>query len=504
MTPSGAPRPRGVLPRGAEPGPPLRRRVLHRGPHHRDLLPARAARRARPAVGNVTFHATAASAQAAGYRACKRCLPDATPGSPEWDVAADVAGRAMRLIADGRRRPRGGRRARPTGRLHPAAPRPAARPGARRRPARPGPRPSCADRADPDRDHRPAARRRGLRGRVRQRPAVQRHRARGVRRVAEPSCAGAAARRGDGRGDGRVGHAPGRPRRRSPARRLLDFLASHLVPGVEVAGAAAVRPHPRPAARARQVRSSSSDLRAGGVPAFVLRLLARRPARHRRRRRARPPAARPRLRPGRGRRAPRRGPGARRRWCARTPGLRVPGHVDGDEIAVRAVLGQQVSVAGARTVAGAARRRARRPVDRPVPGLTHLFPDAADPGRGRPRDPADAPGPRPRAASGWPRRSPTATSRSTAAPTATTYAARCSRCPGSGRGPRTTSRCGRSAHPDVFLPTDLARPPGAAPPGLRPGGAEPDPDAWRPWRSYALLHVWNTSAAHDPTPTRPR
>ena len=33
--------------------------------------------------------------------ACKRCLPDATPGSPEWDVAADVAGRAMRLIADG-------------------------------------------------------------------------------------------------------------------------------------------------------------------------------------------------------------------------------------------------------------------------------------------------------------------------------------------------------------------------------------------------------------------
>ncbi len=54
-----------------------------------------------PAAGNVTFHATAASAHSAGYRACKRCLPDATPGSPEWDVAADVAGRAMRLIADG-------------------------------------------------------------------------------------------------------------------------------------------------------------------------------------------------------------------------------------------------------------------------------------------------------------------------------------------------------------------------------------------------------------------
>src|SRR6476620_690243 len=54
-----------------------------------------------PAYENVTFHPTAAAAQSAGYRACKRCLPDATPGSPDWDVAADVAGRAMRLIADG-------------------------------------------------------------------------------------------------------------------------------------------------------------------------------------------------------------------------------------------------------------------------------------------------------------------------------------------------------------------------------------------------------------------
>ena len=54
-----------------------------------------------PAYENVTFHPTAAAAQSAGYRACKRCLPDATPGSPDWDVAADAAGRAMRLIADG-------------------------------------------------------------------------------------------------------------------------------------------------------------------------------------------------------------------------------------------------------------------------------------------------------------------------------------------------------------------------------------------------------------------
>ena len=54
-----------------------------------------------PAPANVTFHRTAAAAQTAGYRACKRCLPDATPGSPDWNVAATVAGRAMRLIGDG-------------------------------------------------------------------------------------------------------------------------------------------------------------------------------------------------------------------------------------------------------------------------------------------------------------------------------------------------------------------------------------------------------------------
>jgi len=55
----------------------------------------------RPKRTNVRFFPTAAAAQRAGLRACKRCRPDATPGSPEWDVRADLVGRAMRLIADG-------------------------------------------------------------------------------------------------------------------------------------------------------------------------------------------------------------------------------------------------------------------------------------------------------------------------------------------------------------------------------------------------------------------
>jgi AraC family transcriptional regulator, regulatory protein of adaptative response / DNA-3-methyladenine glycosylase II len=54
-----------------------------------------------PKRENVRFFLSAAAAQSAGFRACKRCRPDATPGSPEWDLRADLIGRAMRLIADG-------------------------------------------------------------------------------------------------------------------------------------------------------------------------------------------------------------------------------------------------------------------------------------------------------------------------------------------------------------------------------------------------------------------
>src|SRR5271169_6212607 len=54
-----------------------------------------------PKRENVRFYPSAAAAQQAGFRACKRCRPDASPGSPEWNGRADVVARAMRLIADG-------------------------------------------------------------------------------------------------------------------------------------------------------------------------------------------------------------------------------------------------------------------------------------------------------------------------------------------------------------------------------------------------------------------
>jgi AraC family transcriptional regulator, regulatory protein of adaptative response / DNA-3-methyladenine glycosylase II len=54
-----------------------------------------------PYARNLRFYPTAAAAQRDGFRACKRCRPDASPGSPEWNVRGDVVARAMRLIADG-------------------------------------------------------------------------------------------------------------------------------------------------------------------------------------------------------------------------------------------------------------------------------------------------------------------------------------------------------------------------------------------------------------------
>lgn len=54
-----------------------------------------------PKPANMTFYPSAAACQQAGFRACKRCRPDTSPGSPEWNQRADLVARAMRLIADG-------------------------------------------------------------------------------------------------------------------------------------------------------------------------------------------------------------------------------------------------------------------------------------------------------------------------------------------------------------------------------------------------------------------
>lgn len=70
--------------------------VRSTGIYCRPSCPART-----PKPENVTFYLTSAAAHEAGFRACKLCLPEAAPGSPAWNQRSDIAGRAMRLIAEG-------------------------------------------------------------------------------------------------------------------------------------------------------------------------------------------------------------------------------------------------------------------------------------------------------------------------------------------------------------------------------------------------------------------
>src|SRR3954465_7408611 len=70
--------------------------VTSTGIYCRPSCPAMAPKRS-----NMRFYRSSAAAQRAGFRACKRCRPDASPGSPEWNARADAVARAMRLIGDG-------------------------------------------------------------------------------------------------------------------------------------------------------------------------------------------------------------------------------------------------------------------------------------------------------------------------------------------------------------------------------------------------------------------
>lgn len=180
-------------------------------------------------------------------------------------------------------------------------------------------------------------------------------------------------------------------------------------------------------------------------------------------------------------------------WVAASPGRRSPGTVDGDELAVRAVLGQQVSVAAARTLAGRLVARLGAPVPGPPRGsLTHLFPDmtalAAAPDDALPGMPASR------------RRTLRALAAAVAdddlhlGPGADRAEVRRRLLALPGIGPWTADYVAMRALGDVdtFLPTDL---------GVRnalrrlgvpsaPADAALLARAWAPWRSYALHHLW--------------
>jgi len=174
----------------------------------------------------------------------------------------------------------------------------------------------------------------------------------------------------------------------------------------------------------------------------------------------------------------------------RRPGLRVPSTVDGFELAVRAIVGQQISVPGARTVLGRLAASYGEPLDAGE-GLARRFPS---PDALVVADPAHFPFPRVRG------EALRTIARlviegaldldSDADPSATRAALLRIR----GVGPWTASYIGMRAlaDRDAWLPGDV---------GLRkalerlghPGGEASAlrlADAWRPWRSYAVMHLW--------------
>ncbi|MGH3362222.1 MAG: DNA-3-methyladenine glycosylase family protein, partial [Nocardioides sp.] len=180
----------------------------------------------------------------------------------------------------------------------------------------------------------------------------------------------------------------------------------------------------------------------------------------------------------------------------RTPGLRVPGHVDGDEIAVRAVLGQQVSVAGARTVAARLVREHGVPLASPPDGLTHLFPTPDVLSTVRPEE-LPMPRARGRALVGLCSALADGSLSLDRGPDRDDVRRRLLDLPGI--GPWTADYIALRAlgHPDVFLPTDLGIRQAVARLGRDPDRAGELAEAWRPWRSYAQMHLWQTLTTNE-------
>jgi AraC family transcriptional regulator of adaptative response / DNA-3-methyladenine glycosylase II len=172
--------------------------------------------------------------------------------------------------------------------------------------------------------------------------------------------------------------------------------------------------------------------------------------------------------------------------------LRVPGAFDGFEVAVRAILGQQVSVAAARTVAGRFAAAFGEPIESPFAALTTVFPAPERIAKLRYGRIArlGMPGARARTVLALAR----AVARGklvlmpNAAVEATLDGLRA--LPGVGEWTAHYIAMRALAWPDAIPHTDL---------GVMKALGETDPrrvlaagDAWRPWRAYAMMHLWQS------------
>lgn len=486
--------------------------VATTGIYCRPSCPART-----PARPNVAFYPTAAAAQAAGYRACKRCVPDATPGSPQWDVHATTAGRAMRLIADGVVDREG-------------VPGLAGRLGYTPRhlnrvlTAELGAGPLALARARRAQTARSLIDATSL-------SFTEIAFAAGFDSVRQfndtlRTVYGTTPTRLRGR-RGRPAATPGTIRLRLAVRTpfhggsLLRFLGLRALPGVEVVGEGWYARTLRLPHAPGTLRIELPDLPEAGTATVAVELalgdLRDITAAIERARRlvdadCDPVAVAASLGPD-----PLLGPLIRRR-----PGLRVPGHVDGAEVAVRAIVGQQISVAGARTVLGRlvrqygealrgtesgqagpgtdtmpAANRAHPDSARPPAsaaaaqiGLTHLFPT---PQALAALDPDDLPMPRARgrALVGLCRALVDGDLALDRGPDRHLTRTQLLALAGVGEWTAGYIAIRALGDPDAFMATDLGTRHALAHLGVDPSRAADLAENWRPWRSYAQSLLWN-------------
>ena len=446
-----------------------------------------------PKRANVTFFPSAAAAQRGGFRACRRCRPDAAPGSPEWDVRADVVGRAMRLIGDGVVDRDG-------------VPGLANRLGyterhlSRMLTAELGAGPLALARAQRAQTARILIETTDLGlaeiafaagfGSVRQfNDTIQEV-------YAQPPSALRASRRTTRVEPGTISL---RLAYRAPLHvpSLLEFLETRALPGVEECAGGTYRrglalPHGSgTVALTPGSRWVSATLRLADV-----RDLAPAVARCRRLfdLDADPDAVD----------ATRADDPALAAAVRAEPGVRVPRSVDGFEMAVRAIVGQQVSVAGARTTLGRLIRAARpAPIEEPAelggfpsaePTELSGFPSAAavaelpDEAFGMPVARRESIRALARAVAGGELDLEPGTDRDETVK-------RLMDLPGIGAWTAGYVAMRAIGDPDIFLPTDLAVRRGARALGLPddPRSLADHAERWRPWRSYALIRLWRAS-----------